>query len=298
MITTGSVALNQYFTLDRPARDIDYISTELEFKKYLDLNCMHITEKKDTKFGTYVLSDNKKPVEFEIVERNKSTKMLWDRYKDYDILPIEALLAMKLSHRYLKNSSHFLKTMRDIQVMRLHGVELDDFLQDWLKIREKETYNYNHPSLDQKKVDFFVDEFYKYDHDDIHEAIKIGVRPAYQFIKIPGEDVKCSKELFDALTEENQLLCTYEEACVLALERHQIPNDFGPNPRRSFEIALMKVCTSITSGWFREFSWENYYKVLDYYKKRGYSNYVDLFKEALSDGRVKNWDEVKASLVA
>jgi hypothetical protein len=35
----------------------------------------------------------------------------------------------------------------------------------------------------------------------------------------------------------------------------------------------MKVCTSITSGWFREFAWENYDNVLDLYNDK----YVEIF---------------------
>ena len=43
-------------------------------------------------------------------------------------------------------------------------------------------------------------------------------------------------------------------------------------------MALMKVCTSITSGWFREYAWENYDKVLDLYNELGEDDYVQRFQ--------------------
>lgn len=86
-----------------------------------------------------------------------------------------------------------------------------------------------------------------------------------------------SKELFFAASERVRLCGVYEETCVLALERSQIPYDFKPDARWSFEMALMKVCTSITSGWFREYAWENYDKVLDLYDEMGENNYIERF---------------------
>lgn len=84
-----------------------------------------------------------------------------------------------------------------------------------------------------------------------------------------------SKDKFFSCHPNVQLYGVLEEAYVLALERHQIPNNFKPDPKASFDIALEKICTSITSGWFREFAWENYYKVQELYSP----NYVTKFKQ-------------------
>ncbi|WP_457832940.1 DUF7275 domain-containing protein, partial [Staphylococcus aureus] len=62
-------------------------------------------------------------------------------------------------------------------------------------------------------------------------------------------------------------------------ERHQIPNNFNPDPTGSFMYALEKVCTSITSGWFREYAWENYHKIVAMHKKLGKTDYVKRFKQ-------------------
>lgn len=212
----------------------------------------------------------------------------------------EVLLALKLSHRYLKNSPHFLKTMRTIQHLRAAGVEVGPGLEDWLPKREAETYVYKHPKLDVSKQDFFAGDGvnYVYDHDSIHETVALtpiftqpihcssqepdGYCPAYKFYMKDGSEVMTSKEKFFAESMQVRLYGVYEETCVLALERSQIPHGLGkeggPTPRWSFEMALMKVCTSITSGWFREFAWENYDKVLALYDRMGENDYIQRFE--------------------
>ena len=193
----------------------------------------------------------------------------------------EACLALKLSHRFKKDSPHFLKTMRDVQAYKAAGIVLTPELENlWLPQREAETYTYNHPKLDVSKGEFFSGDGvrYVYDHDTIHEAVARMDWPAYQNYMQDGADVLTSSQLFFALPEHTRLNGVYEEACVLALERSQIPFDFKPDPRYSFELALMKVCTSITSGWFRWYAWENYDKIIELYEELGEDDYVKRFK--------------------
>jgi hypothetical protein len=203
----------------------------------------------------------------------------------------EACLALKLSHRYKKDSPHFLKTMQDIRYYRALGITLTPELEHlWMPQREAETYVYNHPKLDVSKGEFFSGDGvrYVYDHDSIHETVailqewkdgKIVQMPAYTLYMKDGAQVMTDKEKFFLQEEKIRLYGVYEEACVLALERSQIPFDFKPLPRYSFEKALMKVCTSITSGYFREYAWENYEKVLDLYNRLGHNDYIERFKE-------------------
>lgn len=207
---------------------------------------------------------------------------------DIFVVPSNNILyTLKLSHRYLKNSPHFLKTMRDIQLFRKYGCEVPNNLTEWLKKRQKKTYSYSHPKLNVKKDDFFKGDgiTYVYDHDSIHEAMKHMERPAYTYFKKDGEDVACDKAKFFNATPEARLYSVLEETYVLALERSQIPfkkNENLPTPLRSFKMALMKVCTSITSGWWREFAWEHYDEVLNLYDPE----YVNRFWKAVHNGTV------------
>jgi len=62
-------------------------------------------------------------------------------------------------------------------------------------------------------------------------------------------------------------------------------------PPQAFDMALMKVCTSITSGWFREFAWENYDAVQSMYSDR----YVEKFQHGKLEGVVKPFDKSRAA---
>ena len=57
-------------------------------------------------------------------------------------------LAIKTSHRFLKNNPFFLKTMSHIKYLRNKGVTLNEELQEIMLQRQKETLSYKHPKLD------------------------------------------------------------------------------------------------------------------------------------------------------
>lgn len=197
------------------------------------------------------------------------------------VAPLSVLMSLKWSHRFLRNSPHFLKTR--IAIKNLQRLKIAPHDSKWVEMRINETYDYSHPNLKVKKEDFFNSNFnYVYDHDSIHEAVKLLDKPAYTFYMSADEEVQCSKELFFSQENTIRLLGVLEETYVLALERSQIPNNFNIDPRVSFNIALEKVCTSITSGWFREYAWENYDIVSRMYD----SSYVDKFKHALKMRRI------------
>lgn len=192
-------------------------------------------------------------------------------------------LVIKLSHRFKKNTKHFLKTMGDIQYLRSFGAKFPDEFYDFFRKREQETYTYSHPKLNMSKKEFFNDNVnYIYDHDSLHEVVKMGPVPAYTLFA--KDVVMSSREKFFDLSFSDQINAVLEESLVLALERSVIP--FGTKPERAFLLALEKVCTSITSGWFREFAWDNYDRVWAQYYNTGY-NYVEKFEKAKCNKEVK-----------
>lgn len=214
--------------------------------------------------------------------------------------PASVLLALKLSHRYKKNSKHFMKTMRDIHALRkalsselaknpeAYSIMLP--LTLWTKRREKETLTYKHPKLkNQSKGDFFdpnIGVRYVYDHDSIHEVVAHMGKPAYKFYQPEGSAVDTSRDMFEALPKHIRLLGVLEESYVLSLERSIIPFDLwddAKKQRQAFQFALQKICTSITSGWFREFAWENFDTVMGMYD----IEYVNRFKQKADAGEVK-----------
>lgn len=295
-LIVGSQAMRYFGLTTRKCVDTDYISSYAEY-----LEDVQQAQLKGIFVAAYPTSRNYCVLkttggifEYEITDFSPTASRLatfvvsegW--HVDNYIVP-GVQLALKMSHRYKKDSPHFLKTMVDIWALRNAGNVIPELLikTGWFADREKDTYTYLHPKLNQTKSDFFNTEgvVYKYDHDSIHRAVALLLFPAYTFYMEDGAEVNCSKEKFFGVTQDIRLYGVYEEACVLAIERALVPFPNGMNPEEAFKYALMKVCTSITSGWFREFAWEHYHEVLNTAKSEDF-DYFDHFKSALIRGDI------------
>ena len=49
---------------------------------------------------------------------------------------------------------------------------------------------------------------------------------------------------------------------VIALERYLIPMA-SKNHETSYQLALIRICTTLTKGWFRQFAIDNYPRLLN-----------------------------------
>lgn len=283
MLLIGSRAKNTILKNRTYVPDYDYMCTADEFEYFISTNDVSI-KKRTSDYAHVVRDKDSSNIEFYFGHDNNSTEQLLQYCNSVpnEIKPadLNVLYAIKMSHRFLRNSPHFLKTMNDINNMKSFGANMDDpVLHSIFKLREKETYNYSHPVLNQSKKDFFSDDGidYIFDHDSIHVAVAIKDKPAYTNYILADADVMTSKDKFFACSEDIRLLGVYEETCVLALERSQIPFNFNPTPKHSFITALIKVCTSITSGWFREYAYENFNTIITMYRQYGECDYLKRF---------------------
>jgi hypothetical protein len=292
----GSTALKYWFgdQWKRVPNDTDIICDQEYFDYYLLAYKEEIVAKVQTKRGFVLHRLGFKPLEFEIAKPGNSAEAFL-KIKEQTLdgfLSPEEVYTFKMSHRFLKNSPHFLKTMNDIIELRKLGFgEIPSYLKDFYNLRIKETYDYSHPSLKKSKFDFFdtaTGIVYEFIHDDIHEAIKHFSRPAYETIKEDKSEVFCSKERFFSVPETLRLLTVLEEAMVLSLERYLIPNKFfdKEKAKKGFDIALEKCCTSIASGYWREYAYNHYYDVQALYDP----GYVNKFQYALSNGLIRLYD--------
>lgn len=288
MLAIGSRALIHFFphlAVSRKPVDTDFICTIDEYEAF-------VVENKSVVVAAYPMSAKAMVVkfndgrifEFEIAWEGSTAAAILDYARGCAFAPPEVLLMLKLSHRYLRNSPAFLKTMRDIQFLRSMDVRLNKAMKLILKDREKETYTYAHPNLKQAKMGFFdASVQYTYDHDSIHEVVAVGERPAYTHFQKDNEEVYTSKEKFNALPLDTRLNAGLEESYVLAIERSLVPFPGAKTPRQAFEMALMKVCSSITSGWFREFCWENYDAIVAKFDE----SFWDKFQQGLAEGKIR-----------
>lgn len=295
MIIIGSVAalVHGVFGDDYKPSDTDIIGSYEEMQRYIENNKVISVTPMSANSNLIILQDKSK-VEWEISWEGSSGHLLQKVLNSLNgkvMAPPEVLYTLKMSHRFKKNSPHFRKTMDHIIALReyLCSDEIPEYLQEFYDLRVKETYDYKHPSLDVGKDAFFADDGipYEYDHDSLHEAVRILDRPAYTYFKPDDKEVYCSKEMFYQQPYNVQLLSVVEEAMVLTLERSLIPNKFNPDADKMFRYALMKVCTSITSGWWRDFAWDNYDEVLSYYKSLGKNHLYNSFKQGKVSGKVK-----------
>lgn len=298
MLIVGSRALKktgeEYLSSSPRQWDYDFICTYEDFLEY---------KKKAGKCMTYPVNRGKTMVlktkdiiaEFEIAWEDSTAAELLSLIEQNPSLVVkddgidwatpDLVFTLKKSHRYLKDSPHFLKTMVDYNHMLSLGCKVPESLTDWYKKREKDTYWYSHPKLNVTKDEFFKGPEipYVYDHDTIHLSMMQLDKPAYDYFKPNDQEVNCSKDMFMACDEKIRLYAVLEESYVLALERSQIPAPNAWTPRKSFEMALSKVCSSITSGWFRAYAYEHYFDVLALYD----DNYTKKFWAAVESGIVK-----------
>ena len=175
--------------------------------------------------------------------------------KWYPICSLRGLAAIKLSHLSLDHN--WIKHISCFHMFLKSHFNYADW--ELVKAREKitlERARQRNPSLMMDNTSFFDDSVKKkYDHDWLHERVAYYDRPLYERLKYSHRmDLAwCERDLWDQLSFEDKLKCVAEETTVIALERFLLPG-VDRFPKVAYNKALKKVCTSLTSGWFREFA--------------------------------------------
>lgn len=187
-------------------------------------------------------------------------------------LNLKGLAIVKRSHlwRDLSFDKHMIMYNR---YLKSHLGNLSDEDKYILSERTKETHKmfdkWKSPSL-MKSVNDFFDDFVtkKYDHDYIHSLVAHYDHPLYTQLQKDNSTVWCHKDLWDQLSYQDKLKCVAEETYVIALERFIIPSEWKYYKRLAYFNALKKVCTTLTSGWFRDFAIDNYVEICSIYDEQ------------------------------
>ena len=204
----------------------------------------------------------------------------------------ETLFSLKKSHIHFPLK--FKKHINDYCFLceKLNHI---DVLKDITKIAFSETEDrlgkLKTPSLMKSTKNFFGQStnFVKsyFIHDEMHIAMAHYDEPLYNRMLESKDSVKCLKSLWDNFSYEDKCKCVLEEAYVIALERKVLPSIFGAQKFftsiESIEWALMRICTTLCSGWFRQFATDNYVKIYEMYNR----NYVEDFLTKYRDGLIK-----------
>jgi hypothetical protein len=182
------------------------------------------------------------------------------------------------------NDYHFLKEM-------LGDFEITANMLEYFKLRKSEANarfkdKYNTPKLNITNDDFFkvsgVSDGRVYIHDDLHEVVKHFDKPIYEMMK-NKENLNmawCDKDLFFNLPYEYRVNAVQEEAYVISLERYIIPKIGEYDDLLwCYKRALMRICTTLCSGFFREFAVENYNIIIDNFNEEFYRKFTLAIKD-------------------
>jgi len=188
----------------------------------------------------------------------------------YLIMNLNGLKVMKRSHLHRplcwdKHITHYHKYMSDVEFTKGDIITLLE-----RKSLTYEEYGNKHPKLSQSNDDFFDDFVEKeFEHDYIHELYAYEDRPMFERLKQSGQEHNawCVRDLWEALTPEQKQQCVSEETYVIATERFMIPNKWEFIPKQAYYMALRKVCTTLTSGWFRDYAIDYFPEVFNLYNK-------------------------------
>lgn len=270
-LLTGSAALNFHlYQPCNPKSDIDFIASES------DLNKIGLSfDGKDS----LMAFDNVEFINRELLNNDKfigGLEYLPFSYKDefkfgYSVATIEELYIQKRSHlfRPIKFARHIQEFQKIKEYMREPlNEEQNQILKQRIKLT-KEKYGDRTPSLRKTNDDFFNDKVKRYYvHDDIHRAVAYYDEPIYERLKHDPELAKCEKDLWLQLSHSDRVKCVQEECFVIALERYIIPSLIEGKrhmPEKfSFYNALEKVCTTLCSGFFRDFAIDNWKEICQY----------------------------------
>lgn len=122
------------------------------------------------------------------------------------------------------------------------------------------------PNLNQLNEDFFDDAVTKkYNHDYLHELFAYEDKPMYTKLQTDPTKAWCHKNLWYNLKHQQKLQCVAEETMVIATERFLVPKNWEFPSKLAYMKALKKVCTTLTSGYFRSFAIDYYPEVISLY---------------------------------
>lgn len=299
--------------------DYDVIMTNDQFKEWYKVNKEYITQAIPngdlTKYNIKIEKGDIR-IQYEIeLDVYGSSKLLLENedevtkgeYKGffgevYKVLKLDYLGITKRSH--ITYPIHFEKNIKDYQAIckasgRKYGKgDREGLEEEYYQLRAKEVQErqpQKTPNLNVTVDDFFSSRLpvkAYFVHDDLHRLMAHRQKPIFEMMQKDATKAWCEKDMFFDLPYEYQLEAVVEEAYVIALERYIIPQfktETSKDYYLAFLTAVKRICTTLTSGWFRRFAFENYNDVIAKYDEK----YVTKFLNAYSNGKITPKEEYK-----
>jgi hypothetical protein len=188
------------------------------------------------------------------------------------VVSMEGLAIIKRSHlwRALSFDKHILHYHRK----GLSRYFVDNQLYQQRLALSYEAFKQWKPNLNKSVSDFFDDAVVKtYNHDWLHEVVAYYDKPLYTKLQKDSTKAWCDKDLWYNLAFEDKIKCVAEETKVIAIERFLVPRGWVIVSRIAYMKALEKVCTTLCSGWFRDFAIDNYPLIVAEYNAADFEGY-------------------------
>jgi len=274
MILIGSKALKYWIPTGRIGVDWDLIATKDELNQLIAINDVSFNKSLHNGEKHHLIINGEK-LEIELLTHNSSNELI-DVIADNKIIKIfgiETRVAnlptlMMIKKAHLNWPIAWWKHIKDYHDIKNQNPEVLEIHHKILKLRMKETEARQKklvkPNLMVSNEEFFgksqrvIGRLYK--HDDLHFSTCFYDRPLYEKLKYDKSLAWCDQQLFNTLNYLDKVRCVQEEAFAIALERKIIPalNDGQKiDTISAFCYAIERICTTLTSGWFRSFAQEN-----------------------------------------
>lgn len=313
MILLGSKSLHLHLKNDQERfdkSDFDVVMSKEDFSNFISINKDFIKKMipiSNNKYIVHLFKSKLNRYEIEISFKESSKWLLdnsnlincfefQDDIGNKFIVPnIEILYLTKKSH--INFPIHYDKNIKDYSLLSslVDKCKIEKYNEYYvLRNNEvKERMKKKTPSLKMSNENFFDRSKnivgYIFEHDDIHEAIKHFERPIYEMMKKDFSQAWCEKEMFENLPHDYKIKCVQEEAYVIALERYIILEKGNcKDYKLAYKDALQRICTTLCSGFFRDFAVNNYFEILNAYSE----NYVHKFNDKLLNGLIRKLEHV------
>lgn len=290
MLIIGSVAAKAWIPSFRDQNDFDVWMMPDEFSAWYNANLdkiiSFVPERMEDKYfvklndGTKInsieiriLTEHCSQLMFHKAQRhNKEIDVIGGTFK---VASVKTLIKLKRSHLEfpLRWNKHIADYADLMEYYRTNQAECDAQQDnDLLELGYKQLYKtttqrlgVTKANLNMSNDDFFAKSEAKvrriYDHDSIHRAVMFYDQPMFEKIKDDLSKASCSKRLWDDLSHDDKIRAVQEEAMVIALERKVLPKLIANetyDANQAYAWALQRICTNLTSGWFRSFALDNW----------------------------------------
>jgi hypothetical protein len=214
----------------------------------------------------------------------KYTSDLTLNYRGFPLVVVgmDGLSIMKRSHlwrdlSFQKHITHYHKYITKHVPQYTTEMYVDYKNREDLTLK---AYERGHPNLKQSVKDFFNDYVTKkYDHDYLHELVAYHDKPLYTHMQRDAKSAWCDYGLWLDFSHQERSQCTAEEVYVIAIERFMVPNDWKFPSKLAYMKALDKVCTTLTSGWFRAYAIDNYPELFNMYDEEKFNQVKETLNE-------------------